>query len=279
MKTSKDFLKMKAGSEPIAMVTAYDAPSAKAAAKAEVDMLLVGDSAGMVVHGYDSTIPVTVEDMLMHSKAVKRGAPDVFTVTDLPFLSYNGPFSDTIQAVRRLMQETGVQAVKVEGSGRTLTVIERLAESGVPVMGHLGLTPQSVGVLGGYSVQGKSEAAAAKLMDDARAIQQSGAFALVLECVPHQLAAAVTKTLTIPVIGIGAGGATDGQVLVFHDLVGLTDGFIPSFVKQYASLQKEAETAVSQYVYDVKQSIFPENRHSFSMEEKMADRLFGGIKK
>ncbi|RSL33436.1 3-methyl-2-oxobutanoate hydroxymethyltransferase [Salibacterium salarium] len=279
MKTITSFVKMKTNRDPIAMVTAYDAPTAKAAAKAEMDMILVGDSAGMVVHGYDSTIPVTLDDMVLHSKAVKRGAPHIFTVTDLPFLSYNGEFAETLQSVKRLMQETGIQAVKLEGAGRTLSVIDRLTQSGVPVVGHLGLTPQSVGTIGGYKVQGKTEESANQLVKDAVAIQESGAFALVLECVPLQLASHITDLLTIPVIGIGAGVETDGQVLVFHDIVGFSDGFVPSFVKQYADIQTEMETALLTYVKEVKQSIFPEPQHTFTMNQEIPGTLYKGGEK
>ncbi|MGY4690080.1 3-methyl-2-oxobutanoate hydroxymethyltransferase [Salibacterium sp. K-3] len=277
MKNSVTFTNMKAKEENIAMLTAYDAPSAKAAAKAGVDMILVGDSAGMVVHGYGSTIPVTLDDMLLHSKAVKRGAPDVFTVTDLPFLCASGSFDDTLQAVKRLMQEAGVEAVKLEGAGPALDVITYLSKRGIPVMGHLGLTPQSAGVLGGYKVQGRTAEEAEQIIKDAEAVEENGAFALVLECVPQELAAVITSRLSIPVIGIGAGSRTDGQVLVFHDVTGLTDGFVPSFVKQYADLQQEAERAAGRYVQDVRQGVFPGKKHSFSMDEEAAQKLSGGI--
>ncbi|MDQ0299410.1 3-methyl-2-oxobutanoate hydroxymethyltransferase [Salibacterium salarium] len=278
MKSITSFMKMKTASDPIAMVTAYDAPTAKAAAKAEMDIILVGDSAGMVVHGYDSTIPVTLDDMVLHSKAVKRGAPSSFIVTDLPFLTYNGDFSETLASVKRLLQETGIQAVKLEGAGRTLSVINKLTESGVPVVGHLGLTPQSVGTIGGYKVQGKTQAAADKLVKDAAAIEENGAFALVLECVPAQLATYIANLLTIPVIGIGAGVETDGQVLVFHDVVGFNDGYVPSFVKQYAHIQSEIETALMTYVNEVKQSAFPEKQHSFVIDQDILGNLYGGMK-
>ncbi|SFE34505.1 3-methyl-2-oxobutanoate hydroxymethyltransferase [Alteribacillus iranensis] len=276
MKNVGSFLKMKQDSDPIAMMTAYDAPAAKAAAEAGVDLILVGDSAGMVVQGYDSTIPVTLEDMLLHSRAARRGAPDTFIVTDLPFLTYAGDFSETLAAVKKLLQDAGVQAVKIEGSGETFTVIERLTAAGVPVMAHLGLTPQSVGVLGGYKVQGKTEQAANQLIDEAIEAEKSGAFALVLECVPWQLADHISNILTIPVIGIGAGHKTDGQVLVYHDVVGYTDGFVPKFVKQYANVQSVIKKALEGYVEDVKSGSFPEESHAFTMDEETAVKLYGG---
>ncbi len=269
---------MKKEREPIAMMTAYDAPSAKAAAKAGMDIILVGDSVGMVVHGYDSTIPVTLDDMVLHSKAVRRGAPDTFVVTDLPFLTFNGDFGTTLSAVKKLMQQTGTNGVKLEGGGRTLSVIKRLTEAGVPVMGHLGLTPQSVGVLGGYKVQGKTEESANRLVEEAKIIEENGAFALVLECVPRQLAAHISSLLNIPVIGIGAGAETDGQVLVFHDAIGFSDGFSPKFVKQYANIQNDIEVALTDYVNEVKQLTFPGTEHTFTMDENTLEKLYGGIR-
>ncbi|SDH41867.1 3-methyl-2-oxobutanoate hydroxymethyltransferase [Alteribacillus bidgolensis] len=278
MKSTSTFLKMKKEREPIAMMTAYDAPSAKAAAKAGMDIILVGDSVGMVVHGYDSTIPVTLDDMVLHSKAVRRGAPDTFVVTDLPFLTFNGDFGTTLSAVKKLMQQTGTNGVKLEGGGRTLSVIKRLTEAGVPVMGHLGLTPQSVGVLGGYKVQGKTEESANRLVEEAKIIEENGAFALVLECVPRQLAAHISSLLNIPVIGIGAGAETDGQVLVFHDAIGFSDGFSPKFVKQYANIQNDIEVALTDYVNEVKQLTFPGTEHTFTMDENTLEKLYGGIR-
>ncbi|WP_240375560.1 3-methyl-2-oxobutanoate hydroxymethyltransferase [Bacillus piscicola] len=278
MKSTATFRKMKEEQEPIAMMTAYDAPSAKAAERAGMDIILVGDSAGMVVHGYDSTIPVTLEDMLLHSKAVRRGAPDTFTVADLPFLTYGGEIGETLSAVRQLMQAGGVQAVKLEGGGRMLSIIGLLTEAGVPVMAHLGLTPQSVGVIGGYKVQGKTKEEAERLVRESQEAEKQGAFALVLECVPWQLAAHISSLLTIPVIGIGAGGKTDGQVLVFHDAVGYTDGFVPKFAKQYANIQETIVHALETYVGEVKESVFPEERHIFKMDEETADSLYGGMK-
>lgn len=277
MKKTSTFLKMKAEREPIAMMTAYDAPTAYYAQKAGMDIILVGDSAGMVVHGYDTTIPVTLDDMLLHTKAVRRGAPDVFVVTDLPFLTFHGDFSKTLEGVAKLMQEGGAQAVKVEGAGRILSVIDKLTEAGVPVMAHLGLTPQSVGVLGGYKVQGKTEESATRLIKEAQQVEENGAFALVLECVPEELAKHIASLLTIPVIGIGAGKYVDGQVLVFHDAVGYTTGFVPKFAKQYAQVGEVIEEAMASYVKEVKSGAFPSEEHVFTMETETLQKVYGGV--
>lgn len=276
MKTKTDFLKMKANNEPIVMLTAYDYPSAKLAEAASVDMILVGDSLGMVVLGYDSTIPVTVDDMIHHTKAVRRGAPDTFVITDMPFMSYHISREEALRNAQRIMQEAGANAVKVEGAGQVLDVIAALTDAGVPVVAHLGLTPQSVGVLGGYKVQGKDAESARKLIEDAKRCEQAGAIALVLECVPKQLAAAVTKELSIPTIGIGAGDETDGQVLVFHDVLGYGVERVPKFVKKYANIQETIVQALSSYVTEVKLRQFPEADHMFTMKEEELTALYGG---
>lgn len=276
MKKKMDFLKMKEAGEPITMLTAYDFPSAKQAEEAGVDMILVGDSLGMVVLGYDSTIPVTVDDMIHHSKAVHRGASNTFIVTDMPFMSYHGSIAETMQYARRMMQEAGVQALKIEGAGDVIHTIARLTEAGVPVVAHLGLTPQSVGVLGGYRVQGKDAQSARQLMDDARKVEQAGAIALVLECVPQQLAQEIAQMLTIPIIGIGAGSQVDGQVLVYHDLLGYGSVHIPKFVKQYAAVNEIMVDGIKQYVQEVKERSFPEEKHSFNMKEAELQNLYGG---
>ncbi|WP_413380565.1 3-methyl-2-oxobutanoate hydroxymethyltransferase [Alkalihalobacillus sp. 1P02AB] len=275
MKTTSSFLKMKKNKEKIAMMTAYDAPAAKLVEQAGIDMILVGDSLGMVVLGYDSTVPVTLDDMVMHTKAVKRGAKDTFVVTDFPFLSYHASIEETFQAAKRLMQEAGAHAVKLEGADELVESISKLTKAGVPVMGHLGLMPQSVGVLGGYKVQGKDEESAAKLLKDAKAVEAAGAFALVLECVPEQVAAWVSEELQIPVIGIGAGVNTDGQVLVYHDVIGYGEGHVPKFVKKYANVSETIQTAISSYVEEVKKEQFPQKEHSFQSEVKQLS-LYGG---
>ncbi|MBG0965992.1 3-methyl-2-oxobutanoate hydroxymethyltransferase [Bacillus sp. SRB1LM] len=276
MKTKTDFLKMKEQGEPITMLTAYDYPSAKLAEEAKVDMILVGDSLGMVVLGYDSTVPVTVEDMIHHTKAVRRGAKETFIVTDMPFMSYHVSPQDTMVNARRIVQESGAHALKVEGAGEVLSTIHYLTNAGIPVVAHLGLTPQSVGVLGGYNVQGKDAESAKKLIEDAKRCEEAGAIALVLECVPMQLAELISKQLTIPTIGIGAGKKVDGQVLVYHDLISYGVNRVPKFVKQYTSVQEEIVRGISQYVTEVKTGQFPEEIHSFTMKEEECLALYGG---
>jgi 3-methyl-2-oxobutanoate hydroxymethyltransferase len=276
MKTKSDFLKMKESKEPIVMLTAYDFPSAKLAEAAGVDMILVGDSLGMVVLGYDSTIPVTVEDMIHHTKAARRGAPNTFIVTDMPFMSYHLSKEDALRNAQRIMQQSGANAVKVEGADQVVDVIRALTQAGVPVVAHLGLTPQSVGVLGGYKVQGKDAESARKLINDAKLCEQAGAIALVLECVPKQIAAEITKQLTIPTIGIGAGDEVDGQVLVYHDVLGYGVERVPKFVKTYANVQEIITHALASYVADVKLRQFPERSHMFTMKEEEWIALYGG---
>ncbi|HLO12469.1 MAG TPA: 3-methyl-2-oxobutanoate hydroxymethyltransferase [Pseudoneobacillus sp.] len=276
MKQTTDFLKMKENNEKIVMLTAYDYPSAKQAEQGGVDVILVGDSLGMVVLGYDSTIPVTIEDMIHHTKAVKRGAKETFIVADLPFLTYHLSIRDTLLNAGRLMQEAGAHAVKLEGADEVIENITALTRAGIPVCGHLGLTPQSVGVLGGYKVQGKDAQAARKLMDDAKKVEEAGAFALVLECVPKQLAEEVSRTVAIPVIGIGAGMDVDGQVLVYHDILGYGVERVPKFVKQYHSVNPFMIESIQAYVSDVKKGLFPEDKHSFTMKEQELKVLYGG---
>ncbi|MCZ6940487.1 3-methyl-2-oxobutanoate hydroxymethyltransferase [Bacillus mycoides] len=276
MKTKTDFLKMKEQGEPITMLTAYDYPSAKLAEEAKVDMILVGDSLGMVVLGYDSTVPVTVEDMIHHTKAVRRGAKETFIVTDMPFMSYHVSLQDTMTNARRIVQESGAHALKVEGAGEVISTIHYLTNAGIPVVAHLGLTPQSVGVLGGYKVQGKDAESAKKLIEDAKKCEEAGAIALVLECVPMQLAELISEQLTIPTIGIGAGQKVDGQVLVYHDLISYGVNRVPKFVKQYTSVQEEIVRGISQYVTEVKTGQFPEEKHSFTMKEEECLALYGG---
>lgn len=278
MKQATDFLKMKEKNEKIVMLTAYDYPSAKQAEEGGVDIILVGDSLGMVVLGYDSTIPVTLEDMIHHTKAVKRGAKDTFILADLPFLTYHLSVRDTLMNAGRLIQETGAHAVKLEGADDVLEKITALTKAGIPVCAHLGLTPQSVGVLGGYKVQGKDADAARKLIDDAKKCEQAGAFAIVLECVPKQLAEEITQSLSIPIIGIGAGIDVDGQVLVYHDILGYGVERVPKFVKQYHSVNPFMLESIQAYAADVKNKQFPEDKHSFTMKEQELKGLYGGIK-
>lgn len=276
MKTKMDFLKMKQQHEPIVMLTAYDYPSAKYAEAAGVDMILVGDSLGMVVLGYDSTIPVTVDDMIHHTKAVKRGATDTFIVTDMPFMSYHLSKEDTMRNAARIIQESGAHALKLEGAGEVLGAIRDITNAGVPVVGHLGLTPQSVGVLGGYKVQGRDAEEAKRLIEDAKKCEEAGAIALVLECVPRQLAEEISKQLSIPTIGIGAGVEADGQVLVYHDVLTYGVERVPKFVKQYESLREPIMFSLSQYVKEVKARQFPAEQHTFTMKQEQLSALYGG---
>jgi 3-methyl-2-oxobutanoate hydroxymethyltransferase len=276
MKQTTDFMKMKENGEKIVMLTAYDYPSAKTAEQSKVDMILVGDSLGMVVLGYDSTIPVTMDDMVHHTKAVKRGAKDTFIVVDLPFMSYHLSIRDTLINGARLIQETGAHAVKIEGADEVVDSIKALTKAGIPVVAHLGLTPQSVGVLGGYKVQGKNAEAAKKLIEDAKKCEEAGAFALVLECVPKQLANEISKLIKIPTIGIGAGVHTDGQVLVYHDVLTYGVDRVPKFVKQYAQLNDSIQQGLESYVNEVKQGLFPNELQSFTMKEEELLSLYGG---
>lgn len=276
MKQTTDFLKMKETREKIVMLTAYDYPSAKQAERAKVDLILVGDSLGMVVLGYDSTIPVTMEDMIHHAKAVRRGAIDTFVVVDMPFMSYHLSVRDTLLNGAKLLQQTGANAVKLEGAGDVLEHIKALTKAGVPVVAHLGLTPQSVGVLGGYKVQGKSSVAARKIIEEAKQCEEAGAFMLVLECVPKQLAREISEAINIPTIGIGAGAEVDGQVLVYHDVLTYGVDRVPKFVKQYSNLNALAVSGIEVYVEEVKTGTFPEERHSFTMKEEELQGLYGG---
>ncbi|RLQ95124.1 3-methyl-2-oxobutanoate hydroxymethyltransferase [Falsibacillus albus] len=276
MKQTTDFVKMKKTGEKIAMLTAYDYPSAKLAEESGSDILLVGDSLGMVVLGYDSTIPVTIEDMIHHTKAVKRGAKDTFIVTDLPFMTYHLNREETLRSAAAVIQQGGAHAVKVEGGGHVVEMIASLTSAGIPVMSHLGLTPQSVGVLGGYKVQGKTAEAANQLLEEAVKCESAGAFALVLECVPKQIAEKITNALAIPVIGIGAGAGTDGQVLVYHDVVTYGVERVPKFVKQYTDVNHAVREGLKQYVREVKELEFPEERHSFIMKAEELSGLYGG---
>lgn len=276
MKLYSQFVKMKKENEKIVMLTAYDYPSALLAEEAGVDMILVGDSLGMVVLGYESTIPVTVDDMIHHTKAVKRGAKNTFTVTDMPFMSYHLSIDETLKNAMRIMQEGQADAVKVEGADDVLYKIEALTQAGVPVVAHLGLTPQSVGVLGGYKVQGRDAEAARKLIEDSKKCQESGAIALVLECVPYQVAGDIAKQLRIPVIGIGAGNETDGQVLVYHDVIQYGVQRLPKFVKAYGNVGEQIVSSLSSYVKEVKDTSFPDRKHSFTMKEEEMASLYGG---
>ncbi len=252
---------------PIVMVTAYDYPSAKLADEAGVDMILVGDSLGMVVLGYDTTVSVTLDDMLHHTKAVTRGAQNAFVVTDLPFLTVHLGVEATLKAAGRLMQEGLAHGVKMEGGREITPQVRACVQAGIPVVGHLGLLPQSVHQLGGYRVQGKELASAEKLLDDAKALEEAGACAVVLECVPGPLATLVSESLTIPTIGIGAGVGCDGQVLVFHDLLQYAADLRPKFVKTYADVGTTIREAIATYAREVRERVFPGPEHTFAIDE------------
>ena len=278
MKTTSQFLKMKAQNEKIVMVTAYDYPSAKFSEEAEVDMILVGDSVGMVVLGYESTMQVTVDDMIHHGKAVRRGAPNTFVVLDMPFGSYHGDVNETLKTAVNMLQATNANALKVEGAGDVIPVIKKLTDTGVPVVAHLGLQPQLAGVLGGYKVQGKTIVQAEQLIEDAKAVQAAGACAVVFECIPHQLMAYISQQLTIPTIGIGAGALADGQVLVFHDLLLYGKHRIPKFVQDFANVGEQVEKGLKGYAEAVRNGSFPSEAHQFTMDEEELAALYGGVK-
>lgn len=264
MLTTQHFLQMKREKEKIAMITAYDYPSAKHAEDAEADMILVGDSLGMVVLGYESTVKVTVNDMIHHAKAARRGAKNTFIVVDMPFMSYHIALEDSIRNAVDIFQQAEAQAIKVEGaSPEIFKLVKQLTDGGIPVMGHLGLTPQTVNVLGGYKVQGRDEASSEKLIQDAKQLVEHGAMAVVLECVPKNVGKKVTESIDVPVIGIGAGPDTDGQVLVYHDILQYGDGRLPKFVKTYADFYNLGKEAVQSYVNDVKQGEFPQEEHTY----------------
>lgn len=269
------FREMKKEKEPIVMVTAYDYPSAKLAEEAGAEMILVGDSLGMVVLGYDSTVPVTLEDMIHHTKAVTRAAKKAFVVADMPFMTYHLSPDETLRNAARLMQEGLAKAVKLEGGKELCPVIEKLVAAGIPVVAHIGLTPQSVHQLGGYKVQGRSVEDAEKMMEDALALQEAGVFAIVLECVPHQLGSYISDRLDIPTIGIGAGAGCDGQVLVLHDMVQYASSIKPKFVKVYAQVGEQISAAIAEYAKEVKQRAFPAMEHNFSMKEETIRQLYG----
>jgi len=254
------------------MLTAYDYPTAKLAAEAGVDVLLVGDSLGMVLLGYDSTVPVSLEEMLHHTKAARRGAPEVHLVADLPFLADATP-ERALAAAERLIKEGGADSVKLEGA--KLAVVRALVGAGVPVLGHLGLTPQTASSLGGYRVQGRTPAAAKKLLEDALALEAAGVWGVVLEMVPVPLARLVSEQLSVPTIGIGAGAATDGQVLVFHDLIGVFDRFKPKFVRRYLEGGALIRDAIAAYAADVRSGAFPADEHGYAMDESTLEGIYG----
>ena len=271
----QDLMRWKQAGQPWVCLTAYDAPTAKVLASSGVPVALVGDSLGNVILGHDSTTPVTMDDMVYHITAVRRGAPELFVVGDLPFLAVQVSDEEAVRNAGRLVQEGGADAVKLEGGGPRASTVKRISEAGIPVMGHLGLTPQNATQLGGYRVQGTDPLSAQRIFDDAVALQAAGAFSIVLECVPASLAATIAAKVSIPIVGIGAGAEVDAQVLVFHDLVGLSGDFQPRFVRRYAEVQQVMEDAVKRFCEDVASGDFPSKKESFSIsldEDVVGDR-------
>lgn len=264
----------KASKTPVTMLTAYDYAMARLVDDAEIDMILVGDSLGNVVLGYESTLPVTMEDMIHHGKAVCRGVHHTMVVVDMPFMSYQVSPEDALQNAGRIIKETGAQAVKLEGGVEIIDAVKAIVRAGIPVVGHLGLTPQSINQLGGFKVQGKDENTAQKLLDDAKLLEAAGVFALVLECVPAKLAQKVTESVNVATIGIGAGNQCDGQVLVVNDMLGMYSDFTPKFVKKFADLRAEMLAAMVEYKNEVTQRQFPGQEHTFAIADEVLDKLY-----
>jgi 3-methyl-2-oxobutanoate hydroxymethyltransferase len=262
-KTILQIMNMKQQQEKISVLTAYDYPFAKLMDEAGIDMILVGDSVGSVFSGYDNTLPVTLEEMIYHTRAVVRAAHQALIVTDMPFMSYQVDNREARLNAGRIIKEAGAQAVKLEGGEHMAETIRAIVDIDIPVVGHIGLTPQSVHRMGGFRVQGREEQQARKILADAEAVEEAGAFALVLEAIPRELARQVTETVSIPTIGIGAGAACDGQVLVIHDILGLCDKYSPKFVKRYADISTTIATGIEAYIKEVKSGAFPTKEHSF----------------
>ncbi len=271
--TITEIKEMKQRKEKIPMLTAYDYVTAKIVDEAGVPLILVGDSLGMVMLGYESTIPVTMEEMIHHTKAVVRGAKKALIIGDMPFMSYHISVSDALHNAARFIQEGGAQAVKLEGGEVVAEKVRRLVDCGIPVMGHIGLTPQYIHQLGGFKVRGKAVEEAKKLLNDARILEEAGAFAVVLECTPAPLSKLITQRLAIPTIGIGAGPDCDGQVQVISDILGLYTEFVPKHAKQYARLAGEIKTAVSSYISEVKSLSFPTMEQGYTMDESLIEQL------
>ncbi|MCL4269678.1 MAG: 3-methyl-2-oxobutanoate hydroxymethyltransferase [Anaerolineales bacterium] len=266
--TTLTFRQKKERGEPITMLTAYDYPTSLAMDKAGVDAILVGDSLAMVVLGYENTLPVTMDEMLHHSRAVARGAKSSLLIGDMPFMSYQVSIEEAVRNAGRFLQQGGMDAVKLEGGRERADAVRAIVGAGIPVMGHIGLTPQSVNQLGGFRAQGKTASAAKRLLEDAKILEDAGAFSLVLESVPARLAEVISKQISIPTIGIGAGAGCDGQVLVTHDLLGLFERFTPKFVKKYANLHEAMQKAFADYIDDVETKRFPAVEHTVEMSDE-----------
>ena len=273
-KTVSTLQQAKENGQKITMLTAYDYSTAKLMDEAGIDMILVGDSLGNVILGFDVTISVTMEDMIHHGAAVSRGVKETMVDVDMPFMSYQISVEEAVTNAGRLMKEGRANAVKLEGGKSVCPQIKAITQAGIPVVAHLGLTPQSINALGGYKVQGKSEDAAKKLLEDALAVQEAGAFALVLDCVPTKLASLITKKLTIPTIGIGAGNECDGQVLVYQDMLGMFSDYVPKFVKQFAQVGEIMKKAFSDYKEEVASGAFPAEKNSYKIDDEVIDKLY-----
>lgn len=271
--TIPDLQEKKRTGKKITMLTAYDYPIARLVDEAGIDCILVGDSLGMVVLGYESTVPVTMDEMIHHSKAVRRGTKYAFLIGDMPFMSYQISREEAVRNAGRFMKEAGCDAVKLEGGDEVLDVTKAIIDAGIPVLGHLGLTPQTISKLGGYRIQGKDAEAAKKIIDQALRLERAGCFALVLECVPDEVAKMITEKLSIPTIGIGAGPDCDGQVLVTNDMVGLFDRFVPKFVKQYVKLSASILDGIKRFKEDVEAVRFPDKEHSFGIKEEELKKM------
>ncbi len=272
-KITVPMVRARKGGEKLTMVTAYDYPSGRIASESGVDMILVGDSVANVVHGMDDTLGVDIDIMVLHSRAVRRADPEPLVIVDMPWLSYHVSREDTLRNAGRLVREGGAEAVKVEGGTRRVAMIEAIVEAEIPVMGHIGLTPQSVHAMGGYKVQGREVEAARGLIQEAKELESAGVFSLVLEGVPDVVARLITDQVSVPTIGIGAGPDTDGQVLVYHDLVGMAFGHVAKFVRPYADLRQTAVEAVGAFVRDVKDGSFPSTEESYHLSEEVAAEL------
>lgn len=271
--TIKSFKKAKEEKRQISVLTAYDYSMAKILDSAGVDALLVGDSLGMVVQGNDSTLPVTLEEMIYHAKAVTRAAKRALVVVDMPFMSYHTSVNEAVRNAGRLMKEGGAQAIKLEGGVEFADIIRQIVRAQIPVMGHIGMTPQSLHMFGGFKVQGKSIEQAQKIIDDAKALEEAGVFAITLECVPDELTKIITDMVNVPTIGIGAGKYCDGQVLVSNDMLGMFSDFVPKFVKQFAHLSTDIKTAVTTYIEEINTGNFPKKEHTFSIDKEVLDSL------
>lgn len=272
-KTVQDFIQMKQSGEKITYLTSYDYPSAYFAEKAGMDMLLVGDSLGMVVLGYPTTVPVTMQEMLIHARAVRRGAPNTFIIGDMPFMSYQESVEQAVHNAGRFYKEAEVDAIKLEGGRRVADHIKAIVDSGMSVMGHIGLTPQSSGQLGGFKAQGRTAESAWDLLLDARVVEEAGAFSLLLEAIPPEVGQAITGSINIPTLGIGAGVHCDGQVLIISDMLGAFEAFTPKFVKRYANIGEIMVKAFNEYIADVKAKRFPEEKHTYKMPSEEAERF------